>query len=81
MPETKQPILEPMLTPAELSAMTGICISTLGIYRKRNQGPVFCKLGKFVRYPESKIREWINAQANEQRIAKPKENTRKKIEK
>jgi len=48
------------LTPKEVSDWLGVPVETLKLMRSRpGKDPLpFIKVGRFVRYPEDKIREW-----------------------
>ena len=48
-----------LLTTTEAAAWLGLSPRTLEIYRVRGLGPRYCKLGRWVRYLESDLREWL----------------------
>jgi predicted DNA-binding transcriptional regulator AlpA len=54
--------VEKLLTPSEVSAITGLSVESLKNMRYASKnGPKFIKLGKNVRYAESALEEWIQA--------------------
>ncbi|WP_049822490.1 helix-turn-helix transcriptional regulator [Arthrobacter sp. H41] len=50
-----------LLTPAELSAMLGKPERSLAQWRYLGLGPVFVKIGNTVRYRETDINAWLDA--------------------
>lgn len=53
---------EKLLTPAEFADLTGLKRQTLRKMRMAGRGPTFVTLSaRCVRYPESKVAEWIAA--------------------
>ncbi|MCW2752181.1 MAG: phage transcriptional regulator, AlpA [Aeromicrobium sp.] len=51
--------LERLLTIDELSTYLGIPVTTLYDWRTDGVGPKAVKLGRALRYPESRVRSWI----------------------
>ncbi len=47
-----------MLTTKELAKRLNVKECTCEAWRVRGGGPVFCKFGKAVRYPENKVEEF-----------------------
>lgn len=52
-----------LLDETQVSALTGIKVSTLQFFRRERRGPQFLKIGRLVRYRRSDIQSWINASA------------------
>jgi predicted DNA-binding transcriptional regulator AlpA len=44
----------------EVSGITGLALQTLRNYRARGIGPVYCKIGRSVRYPLTDLLSWID---------------------
>lgn len=56
-----------LLTPAEVSAWTGLSIGALAQLRYKGRGPDFVKLTpKTVRYMRSDVQQWIESQVRTQ---------------
>lgn len=53
----------PLLTPEDLSVQLGVPVTTLYVWRSRNQGPPGMRIGKHVRYRQSDVDVWLDAQA------------------
>jgi predicted DNA-binding transcriptional regulator AlpA len=61
---TKAPTLTPferLLTAKETATLLGVSLSWLAKARLRGDGPLFIKIGRAVRYPESAIRDYLKA--------------------
>jgi predicted DNA-binding transcriptional regulator AlpA len=43
----------------EVSRITGLALQTLRNYRAKGIGPVYCKIGRSVRYPLTDLLSWI----------------------
>lgn len=57
-----------LLTPAEVSAWTGLSIGALAQLRYKGRGPDFVKLTpKTVRYVRSDVQRWIESQVRTQK--------------
>jgi predicted DNA-binding transcriptional regulator AlpA len=54
-----------LLTPEDVSAMTGLSLSTLATWRSRGIGPFYVKVGRTVYYREQDLLEWIEKQVRE----------------
>jgi hypothetical protein len=48
-----------MYTPEQASEIIGVTVETLCRWRLRGEGPRFIKQGKFVRYPQEALREFL----------------------
>lgn len=48
-----------LLSPDELSEMTGFSKGTLANWRSMGRGPGYKKFGKAIRYPVSAVNEWF----------------------
>lgn len=46
-----------------MARLLGVEVETLAAWRRRGYGPRWYRIGKKVRYTESDLREWMNAQA------------------
>jgi len=51
-----------LLTPTQVSEMTGLAVGTLSKMRLRGDGSRFLKLGSSVRYREDDVHAWLAAQ-------------------
>ncbi|WP_394163361.1 helix-turn-helix transcriptional regulator [Galactobacter valiniphilus] len=56
---------EKLYTPAELAEWRGTTVAALAQERYKGTGPKFLKLGKTVRYSESHIKEWLDANTHQ----------------
>ena len=54
-------MIEPLLTTAAASRVTGIARSTLEKLRVTGMGPAFHKLGRTVRYTSADLEVWLSA--------------------
>jgi excisionase family DNA binding protein len=54
--------LDRLLNIEELSQYLGIPVTTLRDWRVDGVGPKAVKLGRAIRYPESRVRDWIEEQ-------------------
>jgi predicted DNA-binding transcriptional regulator AlpA len=52
--------LEPLLTVAQVSEITGRSISTLEKDRWEGGGPPYVKMGRLVRYRPADVRAWLS---------------------
>jgi excisionase family DNA binding protein len=50
-----------MLTTKEAAARFNLSVSKLAKLRMSGDGPVFCKMGRSVRYAESDLANWLRA--------------------
>jgi excisionase family DNA binding protein len=48
-----------LLTAKEAAALLGISHRTLAAMRLKGSGPTYVKVGWLVRYPKSKLEEWL----------------------
>ncbi|MFN4275745.1 MAG: helix-turn-helix transcriptional regulator [Ferrovibrio sp.] len=56
--------LERLLTPEQVSELTGLAEQTLARYRVSGGGPAFIRISaRCIRYRESDLRAWIEAKA------------------
>ena len=53
---------EQLLSPSDLSALTGIAAATLAGWRSQNRGPTFMKFGRRVVYHMSDFEAWMEEQ-------------------
>jgi excisionase family DNA binding protein len=53
--------LEKMWTVDELAKFAGVSVGTLYHWRWEGKGPKAIKVGRFLRYPEGDIQEWLEA--------------------
>jgi predicted DNA-binding transcriptional regulator AlpA len=53
------PFLEPLLTVAQVSEITGRSISTLEKDRWEGGGPPYVKMGRLVRYRPADVNDWL----------------------
>lgn len=62
-----------LLTNGETAKLLGLKPNTLEIWRWQGKGPVYRKVGRLVRYVESDVLEWLDAQArqNTSQYARP----------
>ena len=51
-----------LLTPAELSSLLSLSVSTLAQWRCTGRGPAWLKIGGKVRYHSEEVDRWIEAQ-------------------
>jgi predicted DNA-binding transcriptional regulator AlpA len=49
-----------ILTPAQVSEMTGLAQSTLANWRTLGKGPTWFKIGRLVRYDAEAVDAWLN---------------------
>lgn len=49
-----------ILTPAQVSEMTGLAPSTLANWRVLGKGPAWFKIGRLVRYRPEAVEAWLN---------------------
>lgn len=50
-----------LMTPEQVAAMLKVKAKTLEVWRSRNRGPAYVKLGREIFYSEKLIKEWIEA--------------------
>jgi predicted DNA-binding transcriptional regulator AlpA len=56
----------------EVSCITGLALQTLRNYRSKGIGPVYCKIGRSVRYPLADLVSWIEGfRVHQQDQSKP----------
>jgi predicted DNA-binding transcriptional regulator AlpA len=53
--------IDPLLTEKEVAMILKISVKTARRYRSCKSGPPYVKLGTLVRYPYSKLQEWIQS--------------------
>jgi predicted DNA-binding transcriptional regulator AlpA len=53
--------LRKLLTPKQVSELSGLSVSYLAKMRMRSDGASYCKIGASVRYPEEAVRRWLDA--------------------
>lgn len=64
--ETAQTADDPILLPAEVSAMLGgVPVATLKRWRTERTGPVALHIGRHVRYRRSAVEEWLDEKDRE----------------
>lgn len=51
-----------LLTNTETAELLGLKPNSLEIWRLQGKGPKYRKIGRLVRYVESDVLEWLNAQ-------------------
>lgn len=56
---------EKLYTPKELAEWRGTTVATLAQERYKGTGPKFIKLGKTVRYSETHVKEWLDANTHQ----------------
>jgi len=56
----KMPDTEVFLTEKQVSELTQIPVSTLQLWRSKKVNLPFSKYGKYVRYPKSKVLNYLN---------------------
>lgn len=55
-------VADPAHDEDELAARLRISVKTVQKWRQTNRGPAFIKVGRLVRYRESAIQAWLDAQ-------------------
>lgn len=61
--------MEPMMTPTQVAEWLDVSTNTLSQWRYMRSGPAFYKVGRHVRYKQSEVSAWLDAQAGEARGA------------
>ncbi|MGA2146483.1 MAG: helix-turn-helix domain-containing protein [Bryobacteraceae bacterium] len=56
-------LVQPLLDSNRVARLLGIEVETLGAWRRKGYGPRWYRIGKNVRYTETDLRVWMNAQA------------------
>ncbi|RKW69858.1 helix-turn-helix transcriptional regulator [Galactobacter caseinivorans] len=56
---------EKLYTPQELADWRGTTVAALAQERYKGTGPRFIKLGKTVRYSETHVKEWLDANTHQ----------------
>jgi len=51
-----------LLTPRQVAERLGVQLQTLADWRFRHRGPIFLKVGRLVRYPETQLEAWLAEQ-------------------
>lgn len=64
IPDTKSE-LEELLIPQEVADKLKVDVQLLNQWRSARKGPKFLKLGRFVRYKASDLKEWLDSRAVE----------------
>ena len=64
IPDTKSE-LEELLIPQEGADKLKVDVQLLNQWRSARKGPKFLKLGRFVRYKASDLKEWLDSRAVE----------------
>lgn len=59
-PDRREPV-DRLLTEVEAAQFLNISIRTLQAWRTRGGGPLFIRLGRAVRYRQSALEAWLNA--------------------
>ena len=59
------PALEKLYSPAQLATYLGKPVATLYAWRYRGDGPPAIPVGRGLRYRESDVIAWLDAQAND----------------
>lgn len=54
-----------LLNETQVSDVTGLSVRTLQAWRIQGKGPLFCKLGRAVRYRQCDLRAWMEAQTSQ----------------
>lgn len=55
-------VLEPQLTPEELSLLLKIPVETLYQWRRKRTGPPAARVGRHLRYDPADVCEWLKTQ-------------------
>lgn len=58
-----------LLSPVDVSQITGMSTKALAQFRWRGLGPAYVKVGRLVRYRTSAVEEWLDANTVEPRNA------------
>ena len=56
-------LLQPLLDSTRVARLLGVEVTTLAAWRRRDYGPRWYRIGKKIRYTETDLRVWMNAQA------------------
>ena len=64
-------LLQPLLDSARVARLLGVEVETLGAWRRKGFGPPWHRIGKRVRYTETDLRIWMDAQAKRGRAPCP----------
>ena len=54
-----------LLNETEVSDITGLSVRTLQAWRIQGRGPLFCKLGRAVRYRRKDLQTWMDTQTSQ----------------
>jgi hypothetical protein len=57
--------VEPLLVAAQVTAIVGVNVETLALWRSTGRGPRFGRKGAPVRYRRADVERWISALADE----------------
>jgi excisionase family DNA binding protein len=52
-----------LLRPPEVAEVTGLSVHTLAVWRTKNEGPRYVKVGRFVRYRSEDLDAWLESRA------------------
>lgn len=52
----------PLLTPDELASLLRVPVKTLTMWRYRGTGPVWVRVGRYVRYRPDDVSAWLDGQ-------------------
>lgn len=55
-----RPVLDELLTTAELAAYLKVPVQTIHAWRTHGTGPIGVRMGKHVRYPRRDVEQWIS---------------------
>lgn len=60
-PREHSPLAPLLLNTEQVSALTGLAVSTLQNWRTEGAGPRYVKIGRAVRYHRRDVEEWVTA--------------------
>lgn len=54
--------VSPLLTPSELATILQVPVKTLTAWRYHGTGPVWVRVGRYIRYRPSDVQSWLDSQ-------------------
>lgn len=66
---TEPTTIEPLLTIEDVARMLGVPVPTIYAWRYRGEGPRGYKVGRHVRYRLAAVNEWLERQADSDKVA------------
>jgi hypothetical protein len=57
-------VIDPLIDPARVARLLGVEVETLGVWRRRDYGPRWFRIGKKIKYSPADVQAWLAAQGD-----------------